>query len=336
MFFMCPNVVLVLPTTLGLWDSFLHSMSRSRYWLFTINNPDETACQFEERLKSIGLIKFYIFQLERGGTTGTDHFQGYIGLSSQRALSWLSNTITARGHYEARRGTHQEAVDYCSKEDTRISGPYQNNLPTSAGQGDRTDIQRGVILLREGGLARVAEEAAEILVRYPRGFSMLNQFLPTPERPPCDIILCFGPTGVGKTRWAVDSSNGDFYKHEPRSAWFDGYVNQTSIIVDEYSGWWSLDYLLSFCDRYPHRLQIKGGFAWLRASRIIFTANTHPRDWYNYAGRSEQLAALARRFTRVIEFSRDGGRDIRDTTVGVGRFFGVITDDILNLTINLF
>lgn len=290
--------------------------ARSRYWLFTYNNPDVSGDELLQRFREHPQVLFVIFQLERG-VNGTPHFQGYVGLRSQRSLGYVRAQF-GQWHFEPRRGTHADGVGYCSKVDTRESGPWQFDVPEEAGQGTRTDIQRAVIALREGGIPRVVELCSEILVRYPRGIVMLSQYLPIPERPPCDYILCIGPTGTGKTRWAVESSNGDFYKHEPRSPWFDGYTGQSTLIIDEYSGWWSLDYLLSFCDRYPHRLQIKGQSGWLVSSRVIFTANVHPRTWYSYVGREEQYRALARRFTEVREYTGTGAIRVLHPTVGVG------------------
>lgn len=49
------------------------------------------------------------------GESGTPHLQGYIRFKKPCRLSWWKNTLP-RLHVEARRGTEQQAWDYCLKD----------------------------------------------------------------------------------------------------------------------------------------------------------------------------------------------------------------------------
>lgn len=296
---------LVLPHLGHLVIFFIMENITSRYWTFTINNPDESMEAFAEKLKGVRIVKFFVFQHESGERTGTPHYQGYVGLSQQRKLSWCKRHISRRGHFEIRRGTHEQAVDYVTKEETRVAGPIAYNLPDHAGQGSRSDLTAAVTSLRNGGLKRLADEHPDLLVRYPSGFARLTCFLPPPPRPLHNVTLLYGPTGIGKTRWAMDKFGDDIYKHEPYSHWFDGYFGQRCFLLDEFDGWLKLSYFLSFLDRYPHRLQIKNGFQWLTSSEICITANVHPFLWYQWTGRESQYDALIRRIHDVVTW-RDG------------------------------
>lgn len=291
----------------------LPRISRSRYWVFTLNNPDASPDTFLAHCRTARQFRFVIFQ-EEEGENGTRHYQGngnpaffleigYLGLTNERDHQFVRRNYSDRAHWEPRRGSHQQAIGYVTKEDTRVAGPFSiGDIPEQADQGSRTDIAAAVDLLRKGGLKRVAQEAPDALVKYPRGFTLLAQFLPPPERTLPTIKLYYGSTGCGKTRKAMDDAAEAglaIYKHEPRSDWFDGYIDQPIFLLDEYSGWWKLDYLLSFLDRYVHRVAIKGSHNYLQADTIIITTNIHPCQWYNYTNRLTQYEAISRRISEV-------------------------------------
>jgi len=60
-----------------------------------------------------------------------------------------------------------------------------------------------------------------------------------------------------------------------------------------------LDIFKKLTDRYPFRGAIKGGFTWLKPKVIVFTSNSHPRDWYPYATNYDK-AAIKRRITKIV------------------------------------
>lgn len=105
-------------------------MSRSRNWMFTYNNP-EAPPSFPEDSS-------YAFQLERG-EQGTPHYQGYLVLKLQTTLSALVKKYPGM-HWEPRRGTHQEAFAYVTKEDTRLEPPIIHNMEPQSRERERSDL----------------------------------------------------------------------------------------------------------------------------------------------------------------------------------------------------
>ncbi|AXH76748.1 MAG: putative viral replication protein [Cressdnaviricota sp.] len=82
-------------------------------------------------------VRYLVFQHERASTTGSDHLQGYVEFTAptrvtqaQRLLGLPENT-----HFESRKGSRTSARDYCKKEDTRVSGPWEHGewVPDAAG-----------------------------------------------------------------------------------------------------------------------------------------------------------------------------------------------------------
>jgi len=92
-----------------------------RDWVFTLNNPtpDQMVCILESEQ-----VRFMIYQLERSNT-GTSHMQGYVELKTPISFKDLLKIFHGGiFHLERRRGTREQARNYCSKEETRIRGPW--------------------------------------------------------------------------------------------------------------------------------------------------------------------------------------------------------------------
>lgn len=93
-------------------------MSRVRNWCFTVNNPD-----IDDILPDHADIRYVVWQRERGAE-GTEHWQGYVEFDKPMRLAavklWLPTA-----HFEPRRGTRDQARDYCMKADSRINGPWE-------------------------------------------------------------------------------------------------------------------------------------------------------------------------------------------------------------------
>lgn len=299
----------------------------SRYWMFTINNPELTNEQLVARFTQSRQFRFVVFQLERGDE-GTLHFQGtpifqenrsllvpifppnstllgYLGLLNERALVFIRRNYSDTAHWERRRGSHRQALTYVTKEDTRVDGPWEaGDVPVDAGQGTRTDISTAITALQEGGLRAAVDQAPEVIVRYPSGIKLYYSLLPPPAPAPKEIVLHYGPSGSGKTRYVYDNHDaGEIYKKAPHSKWFDGYLDHPILVMDEFTGWVTLDYLLSLIDRYPHQCETKGGTVWLRSNIIYFTTTTHPALWFDWFRRSHRYVELVRRFSVVRIFS---------------------------------
>ena len=131
-----------------------------RNWCFTKNNPKETDNQFDEYLKSLKHIRAFVFQRERG-ENGTEHFQGYAEFHRSMRFSTMRKFL-AGAHIEHRKGTKQQAVDYCKKEETRIGKVYEYGDIIE--ERERTDIEKIIDLLNEGA------DDAEIRQAFPVQF----------------------------------------------------------------------------------------------------------------------------------------------------------------------
>ena len=121
--------------------------AKFRHFVFTWNNYPVDA---KQQLSKLGST-YFCYQPERG-VEGTRHLQGVISFKNPRAFRSVAKLI--RGwHIEKMRGTIQQAVDYCSKEETRDADAgfgftEEGDRPLSAGTaGGRSDLQAGKYFL---------------------------------------------------------------------------------------------------------------------------------------------------------------------------------------------
>lgn len=90
----------------------------------------------------------------------------------------------------------------------------------------------------------------------------------------------WGRTGTGKSRRAWEEAGLQAYSKDPRTKWWDGYMGQNDVVIDEFRGTIDISHLLRWLDRYPVRVENKGGSVSLSATRFWFTSNLDPRMWY--------------------------------------------------------
>lgn len=290
----------------------------SRRYLFTLwlhNQDVVTEENIQETFERLvggdeSGVRFVVGQLEQCPDTGRRHFQCYLEFtrpSRGSALSRLLGVPSPSLRFEAARGSGDQNTDYCTKEDTRISGPWQAG-ERSRGQGSRTDLSQAVATLRQHGLKRVASDHSETFVKFHRGLRALQaELLEVPTTYERKVVKVYwGSTGTGKTRRAYER-NPDLYRAPAATKtgyWFDGYQGQSTVLFDDYGGdgKYPITFLLQLLDGYPMQVPIKGGFAQWIPEKIIITSNLDPAMWYNGEASNEHCDALTRRLTKVKHF----------------------------------
>lgn len=280
---------------------------KARCWLVTVNNPsawlDPADWQY---------IKFAVWQLEMGDN-GTVHYQMYVNFSepmSHAALHKLDGL--EHSHTETRRGTKLEAVTYCSKDESRLEGPFwypdERSVKRHAAseKGKRTDLDSLCEMIeREYTDAQIAEVAPILIVKYQRGADHLRLALQRPGRTgeTIDSIVYVGPSGTGKSRrLRLECPEGDLWFWVSPGKWFDGYQGQPGLVFDEFRDtWYTYSYFLKLVDIYPFRVEKKSGSIVMKATRFRFSTNVHPKSWWS--GRPGKLPwledPLRRRLQRI-------------------------------------
>jgi hypothetical protein len=260
-------------------------MARSRNWCFTLNNPtEEDPALLEAR---VGADVSYICWGREVGENATPHLQGYTEFgrptSLRSAKRYLDND---RMHLEARRGTQTQAVEYCQKDGAFVE------FGEKKAQGRRTDLDRlADVVAAVRAPEHVAHELPGMYIRYHKGIAELHRALrANPAWPGArdgseDVVCTYvhGRTGVGKSRrvWELAGDPDDVYlKTAASGKWWDGYVGQPTVILDEFRGELPFGELLQIIDRYRYRVEYKGGSTMLCALRFFIISDRRPDEMY--------------------------------------------------------
>lgn len=267
---------------------------RVRNVCLTINNPTRPI-DFDARW-----MDYLVFQKEVG-ESGTPHFQGYLELKAPLSFMNLKRRLPLGAHIEERRGSQQQAIAYCKKEESRVEGPWEFGEPKQ--QGKRNDLHELTDLARAG--KRKIEADTLMPTTYARHYKAYAhiQSLYKPARRSREVILLQGEPGTGKTRYVLDRyPNAYVIPISSKEIWFDGYDGQDVVLIDDFAGQIPLIQFLRVLHEYPEQVPIKGGHVWFNPAIIYITSNYSISEWYKWEGREVSRDALVRRITSTIIF----------------------------------
>ena len=229
----------------------------------------------------INECKYYIWGRERCGETDREHYQGFIVFNRTHRIP-AAKRILGGGdnvHFEVRRGTRQQAIEYCKKD-----GEW-----TEYGElGKRTMSD---LLLTD--VKTIKKEDPLFYVRYHRG---IEKLLLTPKGASdfrtLEVTWLWGPAGCGKTRTVMEMES--VYKLDPPYEWWDGYEDENILLLDDYENESiKRGMLLNMLDGYIQRLPTKGGHCYAKWTKVFVTSNQHPSAYMLWD------KALERRVTSV-------------------------------------
>lgn len=243
---------------------------------------------------------YYAVQLEECPRTGKYHYQGYIEFDSPVPFAFVK-ALLKDAHWESRKGNQKQAIDYCTKEDTRVEGPWIYGTPKQAGA--RTDITALYAAARSGQTHReTAEQMPASYMRYYKAFTHIQSMYRPANVESVTVTLLLGPSNTGKTTWARALGGSSMWINSVESAnWYDGYDNHEDVLFDEFNGHIDLMLFLRLLAGFTERVPVKGGHCWWKPTRIYITSNYHPKLWYSDI-RPPSMLALLRRITKVITF----------------------------------
>lgn len=208
---------------------------------------------------------------------------------------------------ERARGTPAQNRAYCTKDRPHNGERLEFGDCPKSGQGRRTDLLDLEEAIKKGAShLELIDEHMGTFIKYHHGIEKvmfhLNQ-RKAQEYRNVTVKVYYGPTGVGKTRRALEEAraeDGEFYVLQcghKGNLWWDGYTGQKTLVMDEYQGNWApYKGLLGILDGNPLRLAIKGGHGWANWTTVIVTSSKRPTEWYDRLEYSE----LNRRIDSII------------------------------------
>ncbi len=237
------------------------------------------------------------------GESGTPHLQSFHQTKGRPTFAAFKKEFPDKPDIRP-VGKDNGCAKYCKKEGNLAFelGEYVEKKP-----GKRTDLQEIAASAVSGStMLELAQSNPVAVMQYGAG---LQRLISLHERPrdrniPKTVKVYYGATGTGKTRRAFDELEDPYVWEPSMGTWFDGYSGHKNLIMDEFRGDLPWGFLLRLLDRYPMRVQYKGGSTQFVADTIIITSPKHPKEWYLNIG-NDGIDQLLRRICPdcIIEFN---------------------------------
>lgn len=222
-------------------------------------------------------------------------------------------------HLEPARGTHQQCVDYVSKEDTRVRGPFKFGTDKGVGQGKRSDLD--VVKEQIDGGASLRTIARNHFSTWCRNRNALGEYvrMVASERKIVKFTLeqfslqplsfadhcsywIWGPTGTGKTNFALAHFESPLLvRHLDDLKEFDETIHDGIVFDDISFTHVPFQQVLNLTDGdFDSSIHCRFVNAKIPAgTKRIFTHNTE-NGIYPLDCTPEQVAAIDRRIVKVF------------------------------------
>lgn len=272
-----------------------------RAYCFTLNNYTDVE---EANIKRVcGAESIYAIYGREVGESGTPHLQGYIFFKKSYRFTTIKDRYLPRCHIEIAAGSPDANRRYCSK-----GGDFVEfgEIPTGVeGKSTRDEIAKAFVASMSRGKAGLAEFAdSNPGTWYYSGHNLLRNWLsvqPVVDRADVRARWVYGDPGVGKSRFA-HGELPDAYIKEPRTKWWNGYLLENDVIIDDFGpGGIDINHLLRWFDRYKCLVESKGGMLPLHAINFIVTSNYSPESCFtdSFGVVHPQISALLRRINVI-------------------------------------
>lgn len=271
---------------------------RTDVFQLTFNNPTltgpEQLAHIERSLRSARRIAL---QLEEAPSTGTRHHQCMFETTNPRLSSKIIRLFPG-AHVTPCKGRNRvfDTWNYCTKAG-RIEGPWTiGDAPISkAAKTAKNFAERNALILSRPLFESVDDGTVDI-----KSYKHLKQAIELYRLEKAESYShhdvrghwYWGPPGSGKSRTARERYPGAYLKAQNK--WWDGYLLQRSVILDDLDTPTLGHYLKIWADRYACTGETKGGTTPLAHHAFIVTSNYSIDDLFTD---SEIRAAIKRRFT---------------------------------------
>ena len=245
---------------------------RTRYWLLTVPYEDE---QPAWTITLPDGIKYLKGQQEIGATTGYRHWQLLVAYPLPVNLARVKAVFGAKSHCEPSRSAAADA--YVWKDETAVPNTRFELGNKAVKRNNSNDWERVWDMAKSG---RFEEIEAQIRLQHYRTLRIIRSDYSAPVAMERNCNVYWGVTGTGKSRAAWAEAGLQAYPKDPRTKWWDGYLDQEHVVIDEFRGAIDPSHLLRWLDRYPVLVEIKGSTVPLKAKTIWITSNLSPDEWY--------------------------------------------------------
>lgn len=325
----------------------------SKNWVFTVFDTKGCFIGNMEKLSKYKTFQFCCAGEEVCPDTGNIHYQSFLQMKKCISRKDLQRYTGYQNWCEPMKGKASEASEYCEKgrqshEEWEKEGHFGPNYGVGAKvhnwgeifikeekQGKRNDL----LDIRNRTLA--GEEITDLLEdglinnqQQLRFAENLQKYRKVKRRETPEVYSLFGSSGTGKSFFCEKIAPDAFWCNDPALKWWDGYMGQEEVVIDEFRGGCPLSWLLRILDSKPLRVETKGGTVDFVPKRIFITSHRNLEEVYHNCG--ENLDQLNGRITHHIfsdlEFGKKDWRKERKLggNTGTPNFWKTVLENNLD------
>lgn len=318
--------------------------SQYRRICYTLSNYTEDELELLRNYKN---VKIHVAGFEEAPTTGTPHIQGYIEFISKQRFAKIKKDFGPRFHFERCYGDRKSNIDYIANNKDKPAYKQFIYFISDDITTDSANVQEVKSWIESGiSLEEILDDPSYGATA--KTIKLYKELAPIYQKPRSwrpEVIWIYGEAGHGKTLY-VHSQEPSLYILQLEKKWFDGYTDQQAILWDDLD--WDLydggvqdssrdkleqqrlfQRLLSLCDRYAFRGNVKGSSVQIVAKRIYLVAhqppwelwrpsfsvwprtdNIHQRPTPEAIRSDRHLSQIMRRITRIVHLELDNVDDI--------------------------
>ena len=314
---------------------------RCRRWVFTcFDGAALGPPPFKKDAES--KIRFIIMQQEQcktvDDTTGQRriHWQGYVEFKDSVRRQHVMTALGKPCYCSPARGTANENIAYCSKDECHVEGSERIRWGTPAHDEDtgRTNSESKKQMDELVALIQSGAPESEVMTKFPKLYLIHQQkigaFITAFKSNQLDhkrmvyVEVRYGDCGTGKTTscYAPNDtclkfsppltcwpSENIFVKRHSMGQWFNGYAAQEVLLLDDFypHSHTDAEFLFEAFDPLRPRFQTKGGHVIGCWRHVVLTCNIPPHEWFKtqegvYTVPFKKRQAVLDRITRVTHF----------------------------------
>lgn len=284
---------------------------KTRLWCFT--NFDYEDFDYHKVIETT-TAEYIIVGLEVAPKTKKLHHQGFIYFTGARSSKKGVANQLGKCHVEPCKGNLDQNTDYCEKDGNvqewgeRPKQGFRNDL-----ESVKDTIMAGLISVED-----LCVENPSLYHQYGRTLNKLEDIALRKKFRTwmTEGVWYYGKTGVGKSHKAFENYAPDtHYVYPNDGGWWDGYVGQPTVIINEFRGGILYSELLDLLDKYPKTVRRRGREPVpFLAKKIIITSSMPPCDVYCNLAITDNLNQLYRRVEMVhMEQKWSGGNTVPQT-----------------------
>lgn len=270
-------------------------------------------------------VDFIVYQQEQAPNFDANnefrgrHWQGYIELdgryTERQVRGFMGWGWEVGVHFQGRKGTQQQAINYCTKQHTAIPdtqvmlGQRHPADPPGAWNAAQAAILGGA------DYVDMVENHTRIAVQCHAG---IQKAIAALEKVPVwrdvEVIVYYGLGGTGKTSTVLREEGVDnvYTKLHQKGGtqWFDGYKKHKVLLIDEFKSQYDLTDMNRWLDGHPLRFEVKGASGAAFWTKVYICSNKDPNDWYPNAPEDELLPFWRRIKPHNVFRMMAGGRKV--------------------------